>query len=86
MENILLTAKQIAHFDEIKRDKAAVKATLDAAMAYHSNRHNELHKEHQDLWEEILTIHGLDVTKSYTTKKANGAMIVMEVPDENNSD
>ena len=86
MGNILLTAKQIAHFDEIRRDRAAAKATLKAAMGYHSNRHNELSKESQDLWEEVLSIHGLDKTKHYTTKRENGAVIVVEVTDENNSD
>ena len=76
---IKLTAKQIQHFGEISRDKEAVNETLKSAMYYHSNRMNELKRDNQELWAEVIKIHDLDPTCDWTTKKEDGAVIVVEV-------
>ena len=56
-----LTARQIKNFDELSADKKAVKLTFEIAMAFHSNRVNELIEKEKDLWKELGAIHDIDL-------------------------
>ena len=69
-----LTASQIKYFDEIAIDEQAVESTIKTALTYHSNRMNELLRNQQKLWEELIEFHNLDPYKTWTTKVIDGAV------------
>ena len=76
---MILTAKQISHFDEIRFDRKAIDHCLERALTHFENRSNELDKAHKAWWEEVAKIHGLNLSsKVYEIAKCNGAMVIRE--------
>ncbi len=76
-----LTASQIKAFDEIGVDKAATEQTLKVALAYHSNRMNEIHKAEREIWNELMQLHALDPNITYQTKLVESQVVITEKED-----
>lgn len=80
MTPIKLTAAQIAHFDEIAADRAAVDHTFNIAQTFHQNRTNELMRDNFKLWRDLAEIYSLDLnTCEYTIKAVNGSSCIVEL-------
>lgn len=77
-----LTARQIATFEEIQRDKRAAEATLNIALAHHHNLTGEIEKRTSDLWSELAEIHNLDLSETvYQTKTIDGIAQIVPVEE-----
>lgn len=81
MVKIPLTAAQIKAFDEIGVGKSAAELTLKLAMAYHSNRLNEIIKVERDLWKDLAEIHALNPSIVHTLAQIDGQVVITEKED-----
>ena len=81
-----LTANQMKHFDEIHFDKRSTDGTLQVALQHHSNTMNNILKDEQMLWEDLIEIHNLDPTKKWTINKVDGSMVIIKSVESEVSD
>ncbi len=72
-----LTARQIKILDEIQRDEAAGRRTLEVAITYMINRESELLKQKQKIWNELLDQFHLDRSVQWITQMVDGCVCVI---------
>ena len=74
-----ITAKQIKSIDIIENELKAVKSTLEIALRFSSNRHEELIKDHQDWWGEMAEIYGFDLSScEWVTRRIDGLVKIVK--------
>lgn len=81
-EPIPLTAQQIKFWDEMTRDEKAAKKTLEIAIQYHINLHNELGKRSNAWWEDFMKTHNLPYAHTYNIILENNVICVVKEKKE----
>ena len=77
-----LSARQIDWLQSIGRDRLAADKLFEQAMIFYTNRIGEIHKQDEDLWEEMRTVFGLEPDKKYRITNIENEIHVVEVDQE----
>lgn len=77
---VKLTARQIAAFDELQRDKKSTEDVMKIAINFAMNRMSELQNTEEEIWQELINTHNLNIEESvYTYRKIDGAVYLVKV-------
>ncbi len=77
-----LTPKQLKEIDEITLDKLSADGTLKIALAYHSNRINEIKKQEKAWWDNMAEVYKLDKDKKWNVNFTGPVICIEEKSEE----